>query len=165
MKILKHIVVVLAALFVSLGIPFLTTGYFKTLISGDSDAVTSASAAVEQPSGDYVVLINLDKHTNAENLAVWKTFFQGGEIDFIFEDLTCTVAANDKGGREMAESFQSRLPENQMKIKQEDGVLMISKAEYKKFDIIIMSAETADMLSAETVYGSGVEVIPLKGEA
>lgn len=153
MKILKHTVIVGAALFLMLGLPFFTSDYFAALMVGDGvDAVTSASVIIDQPSGNYVVLINLDRHQDGEKLAVWKDFFAGKEVSYIFEDIVCTVAKSDGNGLEMAESYQSRLPENQMKIRLEDGILMVSRAEYGKFDILIMSEEIADSYSASTLY-------------
>jgi hypothetical protein len=53
----------------------------------------------------------------------------------------------------------SRLPENQMKIKTEDGTLMLSKAEYGRFDIIIMSEEFASAYGAKTLYDNEKNVI------
>ena len=69
----------------------------------------------------------------------------------VFEDLSCTVSSGDPTGLEMAKSFQSRLPENQMKIRTEDGIMMLSKAENGRFDIIVMSKEFFDKNSAEAI--------------
>jgi len=54
------------------------------------------------------------------------------------------VAEGDAKGLEMAQSFQSKLPENQMKIKEEEAVLVVSRAEEGKFDILLMSKDFAD---------------------
>lgn len=51
------------------------------------------------------------------------------------------VADLDSGGLELAKSFQSRLPENQMKIRKEDLTLMLSKAQNARYDVILMSKE------------------------
>ena len=152
MSVLRHAVTVAAALFVTLGLPFVTSDKFHSLISGSEDAVSSASVTVDKPSGKYTVLINNTKHPDKENLEVWQEFFSGNEIDFLFEDIVCTCASGDSGGITMAQSFQSRLPENQMKIKTEDPVLMLSKAEYGRFDVMIMSSELADSFGAQTLY-------------
>lgn len=144
-KIIKHIVIIAVAVFLILGVPFLRTDYFAALKNGSGqDATSSASLILDQPSGTYVVLINREEHTNEENLAIWTDFFEGREISYIFEDIRCAVAQGDAGGLEMAQSYQSRLPENQMMIRQEDGTLMLSKAEHGKFDIIVLSQEMAD---------------------
>lgn len=165
MSIVKHIIVTVAAIFLILGIPFISTDYFKALISDDPDAVTSASVIVDKPSGDYIVFINLNKHTNKENLALWHDFFEGKDVSFIFEDINCCVAKNDVNGLTMAQNFQSRLPENQMIISAEDSTLMLSKAEYNKFDVIVMSQEIADFYSADTLFkNSNIDVIKVKGE-
>ncbi|MBR1393361.1 MAG: hypothetical protein IJ561_05950 [Ruminococcus sp.] len=166
MRALRHTLTVAALLFLMLGLPYLTSDHFKAVISGEAaDAVTSATTAVDAPSGEFLVLINRDKHTNSENLALWHDFFEGRDFSFVFEDIVCTVSSGDPAGLEMARSFQSRLPENQMKIKTEDGVLMLSKADSGKFDIIIISSELAEAMGAGTVYtGSRVDVIRVKGE-
>lgn len=165
MNIVKHIVVTIVSVFLILGIPFVTTDYFKALISDTPDVVTSASVVVDKPSGDYLVFINLDKHTDKENLSLWHDFFEGKDVSFIFEDIKCYVAKNDVNGLTIAQNFQSRLPENQMVISTEDGTLMISKAEYNKFDVIVMSREIADFYAADTLLeNDNIDVITIKGE-
>ena len=165
MKVIRHIVIIIVALLVILGIPFSRTSYFAQLRNPGADAEASASIIIDQPSGEYVVLINEDRHTNAENLAIWKDFFAGKEIPFLFEDIVCTVGSIDGGGLGMAQSYQSRLPENQMQIRQEDITLLLSKAEYKRFDIIVLSKEFADMFGASTLYDKeGIYTIMVGGE-
>ena len=165
MNIVKHILVTAAAVSLILGIPFISTDYFKAIISNDPDAVTGASVIVDKPSGDYIVFINLDKHTDEDNLSLWNDFFEGKDVSFIFEDINCYVAKNDVNGLTMAQNFRSRLPENQMTISTEDGTLIISKAEYNKFDVIIMSQEIADFYDAETLFGNdSIDIIRVKGE-
>jgi len=164
LKIGRHILIILTALFLILGLPFLRTGYLERKLTG-ADAVASSSVIIDAPSGEFVVLINKDVHTNAENLQTWEDFFSGKEIGYLFEDIICTVATGDAGGITMAQSFQSRLPENQMEIKTEDTILMLSKAEYGKFDIIIMSKEIADSFTASTLYDrDNVIMIAVKDE-
>jgi hypothetical protein len=46
-----------------------------------------------------------------------------------------------------------------MQIKTEDGTLMLSKAEYGRFDIIIMSEEFAAAYGADTLYKNDKNVI------
>lgn len=142
MKVIKHIIIVCVCLAAILGIPFL---HLYTKAFGDTDAVTSASVILDQPSGDYIVVINKDRRKDEETLETWKTFFSGEEISYVFEDIVCSVAEQDAAGYSMAQSFQSRLPENQMQIRRVDGTLMMSKAESGIYDIIIFSKEAADM--------------------
>ena len=53
-----------------------------------------------------------------------------------------------------------------MRLRRENGLMMLSKAQCGGFDAIVMSREFADALSAETVYGQpDVEVIEIGGEA
>lgn len=152
MRIVKHIVIIMTALFCMLGIPLLYSGYPAAWLGTDAtDAVSSASLVVEQPSGEYLVFVNRKRHTDEEALQTWLDFFEGREVSYLFEDISCSVAEGDAGGLDMAKSFQSRLPENQMTVRQEDGVLMLSKAEYGRYDIIVMSKEAADTYKAQTL--------------
>ena len=143
MKILRHVIIVSAAVFLLVGLPVLGTGYLTRLISG-VDTIASATVIIDQPSGEYVVLINKDLHPNAENFAVWEDFFSGKEIGFLFEDIRCTVADNDSAGLELARSFQSRLPENQMTLRTEDITLLFSKVHSGQFDVVLISREVYD---------------------
>ncbi|HCI73145.1 MAG TPA: hypothetical protein DHV42_01215 [Lachnospiraceae bacterium] len=137
---LRHAITVFAALILLAGVPVYQTRYFQMALSG-VDAVSSATMVLDQPSGEYVVMINRRLHPDKEKLAVWKDFFQGKEIGFLFEDITCVVADNDPLGLEIARSFQSRLPENQMSLRTEDLVLMRSKADHGRYDIMLLSKE------------------------
>ena len=157
---IKHILFIAAGAFLILGLPFLGSDYFKNMTDG-VDAVSGASLIIDKPSGEYVVLINRDFHKNEENLALWHHFFRGEEVSYIFEDISCSVAAGDAGGQEMARSFQSRLPENQMRIRSEDATLLLSRADHGKFDVIVLSKEFAEGYSADTAYRDNVDVIVL----
>ena len=168
MKIFRHIIIISVSLFVMLGVPYLFSPSFAAAVNG-TDAVSSASVAIDKPSGEYIVMINPDRHTDSANLEAWKRFFGEGDTDGIFnvfEDIVCTAAKGDPAGVEMSRSFQSVLPENQMQIKTEDAVLMMSKAENGKYDIIIMSKEFADAQSAHRIAEkTGAVEITVKGEA
>ncbi len=140
---LRHIAAAAAGVILLAGIPYLCSDDFKKRVSG-TDAVTGASEALDAPSGEYVILINRDRHKNKEYLDIWEEFFSKGESERVFElfeDISCVTAAGDAGGLEMARTFQSRLAENQMKIRAEDGILMLSKAESGRYDVIVMSKE------------------------
>lgn len=153
MRTVRHLLTDCAVLFAVLGIPFLCSDTFRQIIGKAPDAVSSASVILDQPSGNYVVLMNTEKHPDAENLALWETFFTGKDAPVIFEDISCMAAANDAGGCEMAESCRSRLPENQMQLRRIDGTLLLSKAEHGLFDTVILSAEFAEHYAAERIYG------------
>ena len=93
-----HILLDSAVISAALGIPFLCSDTFSRMISGKTDAVTSASVILDAPSGDYLVLVNLDRHQDAENLALWETFFTGTDAPVIYEDISCLTALGDRGG-------------------------------------------------------------------
>lgn len=160
LQVIKHILIIMAGAFLMLGLPFLGSDYYQGMKDG-VDAVSSASLILDQPSGEYVILINRNFHQNADNLVLWQHFFRGEEVSYIFEDITCSVASGDAGGQEMARSFQSRLPENQMRIQAEDATLLLSRADHGKFDVIVLSKEFAEGYSAETAYRDNVDVILL----
>lgn len=164
-KILKHFGIIAASLVLLLGVPLVCTGKAGSLFSGDLDAVSSASIILDQPSGNYIILINRELHQDEDNLDQWITFFSGGEILYIFEDISCSVANADLSGLELAKSFQSKLPENQMQIITEDATLLMSRADEGLYDIIIMSAEFAETYSAQTAYGDDDEVVEFVKEA
>ena len=161
MHYLKHVILTACACFLILVVPLWKTGYLETLMGGEEpDAVSSPSVILDQPSGKYVIYLNHDRHPDEGKWNTWLDFFQGKEISYIFEDISCLVARTDPLGYEMARSCQSRLPENQMKLRQEDAVLMLSRAEYGKYDIIIMSKEAADIYHAERLEKlPGTEVL------
>jgi hypothetical protein len=157
----KHTLVVLAGVTLLLGIPFLTTDYAKSMRRGTVDTVTSASVVIDQPSGNYIVLINQALHTDQENLNTWVDFFSGEEISYLFEDISCSVASGDSGALTMAQSFQSRLPEQQMSVQTENATLLMSRADCGKYDIILLSkefAETYDMTTMDSASAIRIDV-------
>lgn len=167
-RILLHTAVICAGVFATLVLPFLTTDYFSRLVSG-TDAITSATVVLDQPSGNYVVLVNRALHTDEDNLRDWITFFEGGEITYIFEDISCSVGEGDAAGLAMAQSFQSRLPENQMTIQRENAAMLASRVDYGRYDIVIMSAEFAESYqipwsdNETAAVRENMEIIELKG--
>ncbi len=149
-RVFSHIIIIAVALILILGIPLLKNGRAVFGQKGP-DAASAASETLAQPSGEFIVIINKERHADPEALAAWQDFFAGKEIGILFEDIVCTVPKGDPVSMEMARSFQSRLPENQMTVKEEDGVMMLSKAEYGKYDILILSKEMADLFTAQTL--------------
>ena len=164
-NIIKHAGIITGSLLVILGIPLLLTGRLQTFFSEEADAVSSASVILDKPSGHYYVMINKALHSDEEKLGDWITFFSGGEILYIFEDISCSVADSDVGGMEMADSFRSRLPEHQMQIKSEDAVLLASRADQELYDVIILSRECAEHYRIPVNASEQREVIEICTEA
>lgn len=168
MKALRTVARVTAALFILIGVPLIASGKAGELILGRTDAVSSATQTTEQPSGEYVVLINRGLRSDPNALEAWKAFFSVGDSDGIvslFEDISCTVSSSDPAGLEAARSFMSRLPENQMKLRTEDVTLMLSKAEHGRFDVIVMSKEAAESAKAYRVAElADAEIVCTKGQ-
>lgn len=159
--IIKHIGIVIASTVILVGIPLWSTGFLNSLFSDNPDAVSGASVILEKPSGKYLIFINKDLHQDTDILKEWITFFSGGDILYIFEDIACSVASGDLGGKELAESFRSQLPENQMRVKEEDATLIVSRMDERLYDIVILSGEFAEMFSASSSVTDSDIVIEL----
>ncbi len=161
MNIVKHAAVILTALFVTLGIPALF--YADAASSAGTDGMSGASLELpEQPSGQFVVLLNRDRHP--ETVESWTAFFSEEPVDVIMEDISCLTTKGDETGQQLAERYQARLAENQMSIRREDPVLTASRAENGLFDVIVLSAEAAEAYQFSSVYEQeAVTVIPVIG--
>ena len=148
-----HIWAVAGALFIMLVVPVLFSAPFKAFITGgsDMDAISSASVIIDKPGGEYVVFINRALHSDSDKLAIWEDFFLGREIPVIFEDIHCEVPDGDTAGYDMAVSYMSRLPKNQMTVDRVNGTLLLSKADNGRYDILIMSKEYYDAYEASSV--------------
>lgn len=120
------------------------------------DAVSSATArgvSAEDMKGKYVVLINKRLHVRAGTTEAWIKFFSfDGDAPLIMEDIVCKTADTDPEGIEIAEKYRARLPENQMKLRTEAGVMLLSKAETGRFDVVILSESAARLYAAQTMY-------------
>lgn len=164
MKVLKHILVVLAALFLTLGVPTLCYVDVPALLSGNADAVTHASTYLpDTPSGEFIVLVN--EKTQAGYIDQWREFFTEGDAGVIMSDISCMVIEGDINAQQLAERFQARLPENQMTISQENGLLLASRAESGIFDAIVVSSEMAQSYKMQDIFTKkGVVCINVKGE-
>lgn len=161
MKIVRHVMIIVLSLFLIIGIPLICNAErIKNLIKKKNDAVSSATTVMqEKPSGRYFVLINKKLHTGT--LDKWKAFFKGEAADDIFEDIECTVIETDITGLETAEHYIARLPENQMSLVTENSMLAMSKLQWGKCDIFILSAEAAGVYHLETIDESVMERISL----
>ena len=164
-KIWKHLLITVLGAVLVIGVPLYTSDYFLSFFRSDADTVSSASVIIDAPSGDYIVLINQDYHPDADTLEQWKTLFSGKEAGVIFEDISCSVASGDTGALDMAKSLQSRLPENQMTISTEDAGLLFSRADAGCYDILIASAEFADIYNLQSAYRDNVTVIQVGGDS
>lgn len=142
----------IGVLLLVLGIPFTALGGFSIIDKSNADAISSATSYAFDPndvSGEYVVFINDTLHK--DTVEVWQAFFKGENVPVILDDISCMICNGDEGAKEYAEICQARLPENQMKIKAESSLLLMSKGDNSKFDIIIMSKETAQAFNADSI--------------
>ena len=160
-KTIIHILVVVLSLFLFLGVPTIIFGDFSMLIGG-ADAVSGASVVVDQPSGEFCVILNANHFT--ESVEQWRTFFEGGDAGVIFEDIGCLTVRGDAAGIQLAERYQSRLPENQMRLHTQAGSMVLSKAKFNTYEVIIVSKEIAEAYEFPNESGEDVILIPVKGE-
>ena len=84
-----------------------------------------------------------------------RDFFQERPVDVIFEDLDCIVMDADAPGIRLAERYQARLAENQMRVRHVNGLLAASRVQWGVFDVLIVSGEMADAYRLDTVWSRG----------
>ena len=151
MKLLRHIVIVAAALAVCLVLPGFLYADRAGLLSGEMDVTSGATMEIpDQPSGEYVVILHRGKHAAA--LEQWEDFFLERPVDVIMEDISCLTANGDAAGLQLAQRYQARLAKNQMKLTTENGLLVVSRAENGLYDAVILSREMADAWDYSAVY-------------
>ena len=159
-KIMVHIFLSLTAAFLLAGVPML---YVLDMSKGkDIDAVSGASIKLpDKPSGDYIVLLNRSLHE--DSVDDWIKFFRDGELNVIFDDISCIAAQSDAPAIQMAERFRAQLPENQMRLRRENALLLASKAENGCIDAAIFSKETAEALKIDAGAAENIICIEIKG--
>lgn len=153
MRLMKHFAFAAAALFVCLGIPCLYFLQAGTLFRG-ADAVSGASLDVpDKPSGTFLILLNRERHPlTAEE---WEAFFSEQEVGVIMEDVHCLITRGDVSGKELADRYRARLAENQMTVAEEDGTLVVSRAENGQFDVILISTDAAEIYDYSRIRDNG----------
>ena len=159
-RMLRHILADLGVVALVLGVPFFTSDWFRAKVTG-ADAVSGATTVIEAPSGDYLVLLN---SAALEEDAFWETFFVGDEVGYCFEDITCMIGSGDTGAADMAASFCSRLPEDQMRVRIEDITLMLSRADSGRFQVILLSQEMAERTGALSAVENGAKAVTFTGK-
>ena len=159
-KIILHVLASAMAAALLVGVP-------SAYIIGQSDvntadAVSGASVKLpEKPSGEYVLLLNRTLHE--DSLDDWIAFFRDGELNVIFDDISCIAAQSDSGAIQMAQRLQAQLPENQMQLRTENPMLLVSKAENGCIDAAIFSKEMADSLGLKAEWDGDVAYMIIKG--
>ena len=140
-----HLSGILAALLVLLVLPYLHQPSFRLFLEGKkTDTVSSATVLLDAPGGNFYILLNPKLHIDQKKREQWVDFFQGKDVSFSFEDLACSVASADSAAVDMAKSFQSRLPQNQMKLVLEDTAMLRSRVQAGKYDVVLVSKEFCD---------------------
>lgn len=159
-KIALHIILSLIAAFLLVGLP----GLYILVQRAENrpDTVSSASVKIpDKPSGEYVLLLNRSLHK--ESFDDWVVFFSDGELNVIFDDVNCLASESDTDALKMADRLIARLPENQMKLRTENPVLLVSKVENGCIDTAIFSKEMADEMKLRTDSDDNIACIIIKG--
>ena len=140
-KILPRLLAELVALSLLLGGP--AARLLGWSLSGDVDAVTSASLTPEAPSGRYVVLINRSRHP--DTLEQWEAFFREEDYGVLLEDAGCLTIEGDAGGMQLAERYEARLVKDQLQTHADNGVLVASRLEAGAYDLAVFSVEAGEL--------------------
>ena len=159
-KMALHIILSLIAAFLLVGLP----GLYILVQRAENrpDTVSSASVKIpDKPSGEYVLLLNRSLHK--ESFDDWVAFFSDGELNVIFDDVNCLASESDTDALKMADRLIARLPENQMKLRTENPVLLVSKVENGCIDTAIFSKEMADEMKLRTDSDDNIACIIIKG--
>ena len=151
----------IASLALSLGVLVLAANVSNGNISFKKgpDAIASATvknkgetASLSGVSGNFVILIN-KKNSPADTLDYFT-----GKTDRSNAKYSCHVPKNDEKAKELAYKMCDDVYEG-------DALILLSKAEYGDFDILILSKKTADIYTAKSLYDKAdVSVVELKGE-
>ena len=162
---MKHLLFTLTLLILILGIPAVFFADWSSVFQDSMDAVTGASLEIpDSPSGKFYVFMN--KSCRHGTLPEWQDFFTEQPVGVIFEDISCQVLAADVSGKQLADRYQARLAENQMKLHPESNSLLLSaKIENGYFDVAIVSEEIAEALNLDQVFKSDdILVIKIQDE-
>ena len=143
MKVLGHILAVSLSLFLLLGLPLLHF-WSAGRLAISPDAVSSATIDLpDTPSGEYVVYVNRQKHPGT--LDQWRAFFSEEDYGVLLEDVHCLIVDGDATGDQLARRYQARLVKDQMTLRRENGVLVASRLDSGRYDLVILSAEMAEV--------------------
>ncbi|MBR6400665.1 MAG: hypothetical protein IKS17_05525 [Firmicutes bacterium] len=150
-----------AVIFLSLGFIALAANISNGNISFKKgpDALTSATVkdtgervTLSGVSGNYTVIVNKDRVP--ESIL---GYFSGREKRPVAE-IVCHIPKGDQKAREFALQMTDKAVE-------EDPMLLLSKAEYGEFDILILSKKTADKYTAKSLYDKEfTAVLEITGE-
>ena len=124
------------------------------------DALTSATVknkgeqvSLSGISGNYTVIINKERAPEGT-----LEYFSGVSEHPISGQIACHIPTGDKKAKDFAETTADL-------IKEEDALILFSKAEYGDFDILIFSKKTADIYTAKSLYDKEfTEVVEIQGE-
>ena len=163
MQRIGHIVFIIASLFLCLGVPFHHFYGLGTLFGDSADAVSSASLDIpDQPSGVFYVLLNTEKHPLTVD--AWTDFFTEKPVDVIMEDISVLLIRGDEPVYQLADRYLARLAENQMRGAEEDGTLVVSRAEEGVFDVIMFSGDAEPVYDFSKAFErEGTAVIRVEG--
>ena len=153
MKIVAHIVTVVALLAAFFVLPFALWGNpvaVQARVTGaEQDLLSPVSVIQAVPEGSYTILVNRALHPDAQALDGWMAFFAGQQdLPPIREDVSAVVLSDDSAGLKMAKSLQSRMATNQMTLRTEVAPIVLSQVERGDYDVFIASDEALERWGA-----------------
>jgi hypothetical protein len=153
MKIVAHIVTVVALFAAFFALPFALWGNpaaVQARVTGAGvDPLSPASVVEPAPEGSYTILVNRALHPDAQALDGWVAFFAGQQdAPPIRGDVSAVVLSDDSAGLKMAKSLQSRLAANQMTLRTEVAPIVLSQVERGDYDVFIASDEALERWGA-----------------
>lgn len=154
-----HFIVTALIIALTIGLP--SAIYFKIFTPADEEAETGATYILpEKPSGEFVIMINEKRHPTS--IDVWDDFFSERDYDPLSDKISCLTVSGDALGAELADRYSKRLFVKQMSIREENVILVLSKAELGLIDAVIMSADIADVYNLKTDV-DGLRYVRVKG--
>lgn len=154
-RVLLNVCIVLVVLALLIGVPFTQSALFQQLTADQAAApdpsAEAPDAEASSASGEFLVFINCDFHADEAQLAAWQAFFAGEKGSVPSETASLSVAEGDAAAYAQAQAYQSQLPKDQLAVRQEGPITLLSKAEGGCFDMLLMSREMADVFHGENV--------------
>lgn len=138
----------------------ISNGRISLNFKNKPDALTSATVEKKAEtssfsgiSGNFIVFIN--KNTASDGTLDFFT----GKTDKLPAGFGCSIAKDDEKANRLAKDLSLT------NVRYGDALLMLSRAEYGDFDVMILSKKTADSLTAKSLYDKDfVDVVEMKGE-
>ena len=158
---LAHVACVLVLVLLCLAAGAWTSGFDLSLLKYQGVVEEGVATSGAGESGQsYVVFLNTRAHPDADERAGWVALFSGDDASRVTGAATCLTAAGDVDARNLALRLAGRLEAGQLSVRVDDAMLIVSKAEVGRFDILAMTAGVAEALDVSVLEADpSVEVV------